>query len=380
VGGAVVLLLIAGIVAALANTSAGAGHAAKLAAGPLQVTSVTPADHTTSASDVAPVTVSFSEPVASNSPMPTVWPDIAGTWHGAGTRTLKFVPAVGFDQSRRVTVTIPGGTAGMRSASGARLASTDRVRFQTANYSTARLDELLAQLGYLPLNWTPAAGQTVPASNDAAGQLAAAYNAPRGTFTWKSGYPTELRRFWRNGATDGLIVQGAVTAFEQQHGLTVDGTAGPRVWDALLAAVAAHDVNKKGYTYAIASEGNPETLTIWHNGRQVLKTDANTGIAASPTTIGTSPVYLKYYYQDMKGTNPGGAPYSSPVYYVSYFRGAEAVHWYPRASYGFPQSLGCVELPSTVAKTAWQYLSYGSLVTVQPGSQTPSTSPVNSTT
>jgi peptidoglycan hydrolase-like protein with peptidoglycan-binding domain len=384
VGGAVVLLLVVGIWTALANTTAGAiprsGQAASLAASSLQVTSVTPADHAASVSGVAPVTVTFSQPVASTSPTPTVWPDIAGTWHGAGTRTLKFVPAAGFDQSRRVTVTIPGGAAGVRSISGARLASTDRVRFQIAAYSTARLDELLAQLGYLPLNWTPSAGQTVPAGNDPAGQLAAAYNAPQGQFTWKSGYPSELRRYWLNGTPDGLILQGAIMAFEQQHGLKVDGVAGPAVWDDLLTAVAAHDVNKNGYTYAIASEGNPETLTIWHNGRPVLETDANTGIAASPTTIGTSPVYLKYLYQDMKGTNPNGTPYSSPVHYVSYFRGSLAVHWYPRASYGFPQSLGCVELPSSSAKTAWQYLSYGSLVTVQPGSQTPSTSPVNPTT
>jgi peptidoglycan hydrolase-like protein with peptidoglycan-binding domain len=247
-------------------------------------------------------------------------------------------------------------------------------------YSTARLDELLAQLGYLPLAWTPSAGQTVPADNDAAGQLAAAHNAPKGKFTWKSGYPSELRRFWRDGTTDGLILQGAIMAFEEQHRLKVDGIAGPEVWRALLGAVADHDVNKNGYTYAIASEGDPETLTIWHNGQLVLQTDADTGIAASPTTIGTSPVYLKHYYQDMKGTNPNGTPYSSPVYYISYFRGNLAVHWYPRTSYGFPQSLGCVELPWSAAKTAWQYLSYGSLVTVQPGSQTPSTSPVDATT
>ncbi len=249
-----------------------------------------------------------------------------------------------------------------------------------ATYSTARLDELLAQLGYLPLTWTPSAGQTVPADNDAAGQLAAAGKAPRGHFTWKSGYPSQLRRFWRDGTTDGLILQGAVMAFEQQHGLNVDGIAGPRVWDDLLTAVAAHDMNKSGYTYAIASEGDPEMLTIWHNGRQVLQTDADTGIPASPTTLGTSPVYLKHYYQDMKGMNPNGTPYSSPVYYISYFRGNLAVHWYPRASYGFPQSLGCVEVPWSAARTAWQYLSYGSLVTVQPGSQTPSTSPVDPTT
>jgi peptidoglycan hydrolase-like protein with peptidoglycan-binding domain len=377
VGAAVLVLLVGGIWTALAKTSAAIPRSARAAR--LQVTSVTPADHTASVSGVAPVTVSFSQPVASTSPMPTVWPGIAGTWHGAGTSTLRFVPAVGFGQSRRVTLTIPGGAAGMRSADGARLASTEKVRFQTATYSTARLDELLAQLGYLPLTWTPSAGQTVPAG-DAAGQLAAAYNAPQGQFTWKSGYPSELRRFWRNGTTDGLILQGAVMAFNQQHGLPADGVAGPGTWDALLTAVAAHDVNKKGYTYAIASEGNPETLTIWHNGHQVLQSDANTGIPASPTTIGTSPVYLKYYYQVMRGTDPDGTPYASPVYYVSYFRGSLAVHWYPRASYGFPQSLGCVELPSGTAKTAWQYLSYGSLVTVQPGSQTPSTSPVDLTT
>jgi peptidoglycan hydrolase-like protein with peptidoglycan-binding domain len=255
-----------------------------------------------------------------------------------------------------------------------------RPATRTATYSTARLDELLAQLGYLPLTWTPSAGQTVPAANNAAGQLAAAYHAPRGTFTWKPGYPSQLQRFWRDGATDGLILQGAVMAFEQQHGLKIDGTAGAKVWHALLSAVAAHDVNTTGYTYAIASEGKPEKLTIWHNGHQVLQSDANTGIPASPTTIGTSPVYLKHYFQDMKGTNPNGTPYSSPVFYVSYFRGNLAVHWYPRASYGFPQSLGCVELPWSVARTAWQYLSYGTLVTVTPGSQTPATSPVDPTT
>jgi peptidoglycan hydrolase-like protein with peptidoglycan-binding domain len=369
VGGGVVLLLAAGIWTALAHTGAA-----------LQVTSVTPADHTASVSGVSPITVSFSKPVASTSPMPTVSPNIAGTWRGAGTRTLKFVPAVGFDQSERVTVTVRGGTAGVRSASGARLASTEEVSFQTAAYSTARLDELLAQLGYLPLTWTPSAGQRLLADNDAAGQLAAAYQAPQGRYTWKPGYPSELRRFWRDGTTGGLILQGAVMAFEQQHGLKVDGKTGSEVWDALLTAVAAHDVNKSGYTYAIASEGKPEKLTVWHDGKRVLQSVANTGGAASPTTIGTSPVYLKHYYQDMKGTNPDGTPYSSPVYYVSYFRGNLAVHWYPRASYGIPQSLGCVELPWSTAKAAWQYLSYGSLVTVQPGSQTPKTSPVDPTT
>jgi hypothetical protein len=40
------------------------------------------------------------------------------------------------------------------------------------------------------------------------------------------------------------------------------------------------------------------------------------------------------------------------------------VHYFPRASYGWQQSLGCVELPYNQAKFIWPYLTYGTLVTV----------------
>jgi lipoprotein-anchoring transpeptidase ErfK/SrfK len=52
------------------------------------------------------------------------------------------------------------------------------------------------------------------------------------------------------------------------------------------------------------------------------------------------------------------------VSWVSYFNGGDAVHYFPRGSFGFPQSLGCVELPYTAAKQAYPYLPYGTLVTV----------------
>jgi hypothetical protein len=68
----------------------------------------------------------------------------------------------------------------------------------------------------------------------------------------------------------------------------------------------------------------------------------------------------------MKGLNPDGTKYADPVWYVSYFSSGEAVHYFPRGSYGFPQSLGCVELPWDSAAKAWPYLTYGSLVTVDP--------------
>ena len=66
----------------------------------------------------------------------------------------------------------------------------------------------------------------------------------------------------------------------------------------------------------------------------------------------------------MSGTNPGGSHYSDPVSFVSYFNGGDAVHYFPRGSYGSQQSLGCVELPYNAAERAYPYLTYGSLVTV----------------
>ncbi len=76
-------------------------------------------------------------------------------------------------------------------------------------------------------------------------------------------------------------------------------------------------------------------------------------------------MYLRYYFQVMNGTNPDGSKYSDPVYFVSYFNGGDAVHYFPRGTYGWPQSLGCVELPYTAAEHAYPYLTYGSLVTVR---------------
>ena len=96
----------------------------------------------------------------------------------------------------------------------------------------------------------------------------------------------------------------------------------------------------------------------------MLHTLANTGIPGRITNVGTFPVYLRYLNQIMRGTNPDGSKYADPVKYVSYFNGSDAVHYFPRASYGFQQSLGCVELPYAQAKAVWPFMTYGTLVTV----------------
>jgi hypothetical protein len=66
----------------------------------------------------------------------------------------------------------------------------------------------------------------------------------------------------------------------------------------------------------------------------------------------------------MRGTNPNRTTYADPVQYVSYFNGGDALHYFPRADYGIPQSLGCVELPLQAASVVWQYTTIGSIVTV----------------
>ncbi len=332
---------------------------------PLQLLSVTPARRARHANGAAPVRIQFSAALAAGSPMPSVSPHVAGRWQRAGARTVEFIPAKGFAQQAHVTVRIPGGAAGMRSAAGGTLARRMVVKFRVGHWSTTRLDQLLAELGYLPLTWTPISGAVNPAAGDAAGQRSAAFSPPAGIFTWHHGYPRELRTFWWPGRPS-LVLKGAVMAFESDHGLTMDGVAGSGVWRALFKAVAGGQQNTHGYTYARATKKSPEKLTIWHNGHVVFRNLANTGIPVAPTADGTAPVYLRYRNQIMKGTNPDGSKYADPVQFVAYFRSGEAVHYFPRFSYGSPQSLGCVELPLAAAAKAWPFLTYGSLVTVSP--------------
>ena len=210
---------------------------------------------------------------------------MAGTWQGAGTTTLEFVPSKGFGQLAHVKVTVPGGATGVRTAQGALLGKTVRLHFKTGSYQPARLAELLAQLGYLPLTWTASAGAAVPAATDAAGQLAAAYSPPQGSYTWKPGYPSQLKAFWQNGAPDSLILKGAVMAFEANQGLAVDGVAGQRGLDRPAAGRRREQAEPQRLHLRGGQRRQPGAAHVWHDGRVIMQSPANTGIAAAPTTL-----------------------------------------------------------------------------------------------
>jgi peptidoglycan hydrolase-like protein with peptidoglycan-binding domain len=223
-----------------------------------------------------------------------------------------------------------------------------------------RLHQLLANLGYLPLSFEPR--KTVGTSPQA--QEAAAVHPPAGSFTWRYGnVPSALRGMW-SASTSGVMTRGAVMAFENDHGLTPDGDAGPQVWRALIAAAVTGHRSSFGYTFVMVDKSS-QRLTLWHSGRTVLTTPVNTGIAQAPTASGTFAVFEHIRTGTMSGTNPDGSHYNDPgIQFISYFNGGDALHAFTRAQYGFPQSLGCVEMALGPAGQVWPYTPIGTLVHV----------------
>lgn len=233
------------------------------------------------------------------------------------------------------------------------------------------LNEALATLHDLPLSFY-AQGALSTTNNATAQTFSAlakqdihqAFHPLKGTWTWNAVYPSTLVQLW-NPKMVNVITQGAVMAFEHQHGLAVDGIAGPQVETALIHDLSQQRLNSIPYTYVTVYKTSPEKLAVWENGQIVFTSLANTGISASPTPNGTWPVYERLVSQTMKGKTPTGAEYRDPgVPWINYFYNGCAIHGFPRAAYGFPQSLGCVELPISSAKTVYNLLQYGTLVTV----------------
>lgn len=213
--------------------------------------------------------------------------------------------------------------------------------------------QLLAELGYLPVSFTPSTTGGSP-SDEAVG-----------TFTWL--YPAlanYLEPQW-NPDTDNVVLKGALMNFQSVAGLPTSGSIDAATWSALVTAVNSGTKDPSTYNYVHVSETYPETLTLYEAGAVSFTTLVNTGIPEAPTSLGTYPVYLRLTSQTMSGTNPDGTHYSDPgIPWISYFHGGEALHGFIRAEYGFQQSLGCVEMPFTSAKTVWPHTPIGTLVTV----------------
>jgi peptidoglycan hydrolase-like protein with peptidoglycan-binding domain len=316
-----------------------------------------------------PIEITFSKPVKKilGSEKPKLSPQVDGKWSRPSPHTLKFVPAgFGVPLAADLKVELPEEMEIVQADGSTRNAS--EIAWEVPAGSEARLQQMLAELGYLPYDFN---GEIVKKTPEA--QVAAATTeTPKGHFTPRWGNtPSGLKNLWQNERE--VLIEGALMSYQERNGLEVDGVAGPEVWEALMKSVIAGDVKEEkgaanGFTWASVSESSPETVGVWHNGKWVLKgISANTGIPGAETELGTHNVFLRYEETTMSGENPDGSKYVDPgIMWVSYFYGGDALHAFDRASYGSPQSLGCVEMALEDAAAVWPYTPIGTPVSVYP--------------
>jgi len=351
------------------STAASSGSAAR----GFTVVAVTPQTGSAGVASNATVSVRFSSSPAADGPHPSLDPPVSGHWASA-SNSLVFHATAPLVPGSSETVTVPGGQSGVRDAAGGHLSHKVTATFTVADGSTHRLQEVLAQLGYLPLAYVPPS--PAPATADLA-------EPQPGSLTWRWTMPTSLTSLWLTGSPN-VITKAAVMTFERQNGLTVDGVAGPDVWKALLSDVArgkGGDTTPYSYVY-VSKTPLPETLTLYVNGAVkyggVL---VNTGASGATTLDGTYPVFEHVKASDMKGTNITGSTYNDPtVPWASYFNGGDALHGFVRSHYGYPQSNGCVEMPISQAALVWPFTPIGTLVTVVGLPNTPPKTPATTTT
>lgn len=282
--------------------------------------------------------------------------------------------------------------------------TTAATRYSHVAFSLRLEDQLLATLRYLPVTFVPAGTKkttttttttttTSTTTTTAPGTTTTAPSATtttvattttthpkpkpkpvkkpsrtalqKGTFVWRyRGLTGPIRSLWKVGANN-VVLQGALMNFQAVHGLAWNGGINTATWDAIVEAAAKQQYDPNSYDYVVVSQNQPEKLKLYVAGRHMYTSFVNTGISAAPTQSGTYPVYVRYTVTTMSGTLPGGGTYHDPgIPWVSYFHGGDALHGFLRSQYGYPQSLGCVEMPFANAKIVWPYTPIGTLVTV----------------
>lgn len=189
---------------------------------PMQV-SWFPRSHTTvmatipaSGEPISPYTaihLTFSRPVsdALGSDRPTLSPSTPGHWHETDSHTLVFTPSgFGAPLGSQLHVQLPREVA-VTTGAGDGLHTTSQIEWTVPAGSTLRLQQLLAEQGYLPVDWQPS-GATV--ARTPGGEAQAAVEPPSGSFDWRySDTPQQLQAMWTPGQAN-TITRGAVMKFE----------------------------------------------------------------------------------------------------------------------------------------------------------------------
>ena len=365
----------------------------------LPPTRLTALPHQSIVDGTLPLRVRLSAPPASFSPRPTLSPAVAGAWTTHGDSEF-FTPTSTLDPCASYTLTIPAASTAIAHSP---LAKQRTIALSVQCPSVKGLQQMLARLGYLPYGSHSstrarafeaeiAEAQTAGATASAAttGQTADGTTSDTATAVQASASSyTAAHVDRRVVAIDAFdpspeapdahandappleygqldeTTKGALIVFQSEHEIEPTGTPEAATWKALLRAAEKHERNPSPYTFVTVSESLPETLEVHRNGHVVFSTPANTGVPGAETAQGIFPIYSRFVSTTMTGTDVDGTKYTVPdVLWVNYFNGGDAVHGYPRASYGFPQSNGCVELPIEAAAQVYPMLKIGDIVEV----------------
>jgi L,D-transpeptidase catalytic domain len=301
--------------------------------------------------------VRLSAPPASDSPEPMLTPAVAGTWKTSGDSET-FTPASTLEPCSTYTLTVWAGTDALGHPP---LGKSRHETLRVGCPSLQGLQQALARLRYLPYAIDAAHGRNSGSRPEARGSAARyAFDPPAAKLVADVHDAPGLRY----GSLDPTT-HGALMVYQSDHNLSVTGDPDGSTWASLLAAETLGHGDPEPYTFVTVSESVPETLEVHRGNHIAITTPANTGVAGAETELGTFPIYARYVSTTMSGTNPDGSSYVDPgVPWVNYFNGGDAVHGFPRASYGFPQSNGCVELPIGTAAQVYPLLAIGDLVIV----------------
>jgi peptidoglycan hydrolase-like protein with peptidoglycan-binding domain len=364
----ILLMMLAGLALAAAAVLIARGHSGSSAANaaavpgapapPLTPTRLTALPHETVTDGTAPLRVRLSGPPAASSPLPVLRPAVAGKWSIVEDSEI-FTPVSTLEPCSTYELTVWADTT----ATGyARLGKRRTITLHVACPSITALQQGLARLGYIGARFRSSFGVHVKSGPETRAEAAhRAYHPPHGKLDPDPSDAPPVQ----DGQMDA-VTRGALTVFQEDHGIAPDETPESKTWASLLAALTLGHRDPQPYTWVSVSESIPETLEV-HRGEDVaFSTPANTGVAGAETAQGVFPIYSRLTSTTMTGEDVDGEKYKvEDVPWVNYFNGGDAVHGYPRASYGFPQSNGCVELPIEASHTVFGMLRLGDIVDVQ---------------
>lgn len=240
--------------------------------------------------------------------------------------------------------------------------------------------------------------------------------SPSGKLTWNAKAPAILKAIAaRKSWTDphNPFVRSALYAFEHQNDLPLRGFVGghaPLAASMMLKADAGQPARHPWTWVVVHRAHHHETASLYemqsaHGSSaaivKILTTPANTGYLDA-TPLGTWTIYRRDRVTSMAGStlvpvkqhwrpvfralHRDGLSWTAmgvsirnkrlfhrihyddhDIKWVSYFHEGDALHYFPRAHYGFPQSAGCVEMPDATAKNVWNRTFVGTPVTVVKG-------------